>query len=42
MIPPGISYAFVPGAFVFPGNPTAGERLGAALMFAVTLIGLYL
>jgi hypothetical protein len=42
MIPPGISYAFVPGMIVFGDNPTAAERFGAALMFAGTLVGLYL
>lgn len=41
-IPPGISYAFVPGMFLFPDNPTAAERFGAALMFAGTMLGLYL
>ena len=40
--PPGISFAYVPGVLLSPGNPAAAERIGAAFLFFGTLLGLYL
>jgi hypothetical protein len=39
---PGVSFAYVPGIILSPGNPAAAERIGAACMFLGTLFGLWL
>jgi hypothetical protein len=42
VIPPGISFAYIPGLILSPHNPVAAEKIGAALMFLGTLLGIYL
>lgn len=39
---PGISFAYVPGILLAPGNPAAAERIGASCMFLGTLLGLWI